>query len=146
MLSWRGASGGSAGVGRLLISVLLDDGRIARRASSETALDQQLMELGQTRYRNARRAEPHPGAGDRIQHPCRNNDDHARRDLDVNNITAGPSLVILAPNAAPIECVPAVTHFDFLPGMGRMTARLRSAARIGCSSAPTPAAKPSPTR
>jgi hypothetical protein len=36
MLSWRGAAG--AGVGRLLIVLLLNDGRIVRRASPETAL------------------------------------------------------------------------------------------------------------
>jgi hypothetical protein len=43
MLSWRGAADGSAGVGRRLIMFLLDDGRIAQGASSETALDQQVM-------------------------------------------------------------------------------------------------------
>jgi hypothetical protein len=45
MLSWRGAAGSSAGVGRLLILLLLDDDRIVPGASSETALDQQLMQL-----------------------------------------------------------------------------------------------------
>ena len=46
----------------------------------------------------------------------------------MNDITAGPPLGILAPNTAPIECVPAVTNFDFLPDMGRMTPRLRAGA------------------
>jgi hypothetical protein len=49
MLSWRGAADGSAGVGGLLISLLLEDGRIVQGASSETALDQQVMQLGQPR-------------------------------------------------------------------------------------------------
>ena len=89
------------------------------------------MQLDQRRYRHARRAERHPGAGGRIEHPCRHDDDHAGRHLDVNDITAGPPLGILAPNAAPIERVPAVMDFDFLPDMGRMTARLPSAARTG---------------
>jgi hypothetical protein len=40
MLSWRGAAGDSAGVGRFLIMVLLDDGRIAQGALSKTMLDQ----------------------------------------------------------------------------------------------------------
>jgi hypothetical protein len=143
MLSWRGAANGSAGVGRLLISLLLDDGRIVQAASSETALDQQMMQVNQRRDRHARRADRHPGAAGRIQHPCRHHDDHAGRDLDVNDVTASPPLGILAPNAAPIECVPAVTNFDFLPDMGRMSARLRSAERTGCSPAPT-AAAPAP--
>jgi hypothetical protein len=137
MLNWRGAANGSAGVGRLLISLLLDDGRFVQAASSETALDQQLMQVDQRRCRHARHPEPHPGAGGRIQHPCRHNDDHAGRDLDVNDITAGPPLGILAPNAVSVECVPAVTNFDFLPDMGRMTARLRSGGAIGPSPAPT---------
>ena len=146
MLSWCGAADGSAGVGGLLISLLLDDGRIVQAASSETALDQQPMQIAQRRYRHARHPEIHPGAGGGIQHPCRHDDDHAGRDLDVNEFTAGPPLGILAPNTAPIERVPAVTNFDFLPDMGRMTARLRSGAAIGCSPVPMPVARRSPTR
>jgi hypothetical protein len=48
MLSWRGAAGRGR-IGRLLISLLLDDPRIAQGASSETTLDQQLMQLSQRR-------------------------------------------------------------------------------------------------
>ena len=84
-----------------LISLLLDDGRIVQAASSETALDQQVMQVNQRRDRHARRADRHPGAGGSIQHPCRHHDDHAGRDLDVNDITASPPLGILAPNARP---------------------------------------------
>ena len=146
MLNWRGAANGSAGVDRRLISLLLDDGRFVQAASSETALDQQVMQLDQARYRHPRRPEPHPSAGGWIQHPCRHHDDHAGRHLDVNDITAGPPLGILAPHTAPIECVPAVTNFDFLPDMGRMTARLLSGAGIGCSPVPMPAGRLSPTR
>ena len=47
-------------------------------------------------------------------------------------------LDILAANAAPIECVPAVMHLDLLPDMGRMTGRLPLAAKITCSLAPMP--------
>ncbi|MER2509378.1 MAG: hypothetical protein ABTQ27_11545, partial [Amaricoccus sp.] len=82
------------------------------------------MQLDQAWDRHARRPEPHPGAGGRIQHPCRHDDDHARRNLDVYDITADPPLGVLAPKAAPIERVPPVINFDFLPDMGRMTPRL----------------------
>ena len=102
--------------------LLLDDGRIVPGASSETALDQQLMQLSQRRYGHARRAERHSGAGGRIEHPCRHHDDHAGRHLDMNDIAAGAPLDILASNAPPIERVPSVTDLNFLPDMGRMTA------------------------
>jgi hypothetical protein len=66
MLSWREAANGSAGVGGFLILLLLDDDRIVPGASSKTALDQQAMQLNQRRYRHARCAERHSGAGGRI--------------------------------------------------------------------------------
>jgi hypothetical protein len=122
MLSWRGAAAGGAGVGRRLILLLLDDGRIAQGVSSETALDQQVMQFNQRRYRHARRAERHSGAGGGIEHPCRHHDNHAGRHLDVNELAVGAPLDILMPNAPPIERVPSVTNFNFLPDMGRMTA------------------------
>ncbi len=124
MLSWRGAAGGSAGVGRLLILLPLDDCRIVPGASSESALDQQAMQLNQRGYRHARRPKPHSSAGDGIEHPCRHHDDYAGCYLDVNDLAAGAPLNILPSNAAPIECVPAIMDFDLLPDMGRMTGRL----------------------
>jgi hypothetical protein len=134
MLSWRGAAGRGR-IGRLLISLLLDAGRIAQGASSETTLDQQLMQLSQRRQGHARRAKGHPGAGGRIEHPRGHDDDHAGRRFDVNDLAAGAPLGVLAAQAPPIECVPAVTNFDFLPDMGRMTARLLSGENRGCSAA-----------
>jgi hypothetical protein len=58
----------------------------------------------------------------------------------VNDIAAGAPLDILAPEAAPIECVPAIMDLDLEPDMGRMTGRLLSGAARGCSPAPTRAA------
>jgi hypothetical protein len=85
ILSWRGAVDDSTGAGRFLILLLLDDVRIVPGASSETVLDQQLMQLSQRRYRYARRAKRHPSAGGRIQYPRRGHNDHARCRLEVNN-------------------------------------------------------------
>jgi hypothetical protein len=48
----------------------------------------------------------------------------------MNDIAAGAPLDILAPKAAPIECVPAIMDLRLPPDMGRMTGRLPSAARI----------------
>jgi hypothetical protein len=58
----------------------------------------------------------------------------------VNELAAGAPFKVLAPNAAPIECVPAIMDLDLLPDMGRMTGRLPLAARIICLPAPMPAA------
>jgi hypothetical protein len=121
MLSWRGtAVGGTRGSG-LLILVLLDDGRIARRASSESAPDQEMTQFDQRRYRHARRAEFHSGTNCGIEHPCRNDDNHPGRCLDVDDLTAGTPLRILAPKPSPIKGVPPVVNLNFLPDMGRMT-------------------------
>jgi hypothetical protein len=102
--------------------LLLDDGGIVREASPETALDQKPMQFSQCRYGNLRRAKRHSGAGGRIEHPCRHDDDHAGRRFDVNNLAAGAPFRILAANAPAIERMPAITNFNFLPDMGRMTA------------------------
>jgi hypothetical protein len=42
------------------------------------------MELAERRNRHARRTELLPCAGDRIEHPLRDHDDHTGRRLDVN--------------------------------------------------------------
>ena len=123
MLSWRGSADDSAGVGRFHILLLLDDGRIAQGALSKTALGQQLMELSQRRYADARRAECHSGADRRIEHPRCQPDDHAGRHFDVNSHVAAAPLSKLAPNTAPIKCMPAVVDLDLLPDMGRMAGR-----------------------
>ena len=102
----------------------LDDGRIVSGASSESAHDQQVMQLNQRRYRDARRVEPHSDAGDGFKHPCRDRDDYAGRYLDVDDLAAGAPLNILASNAEAHRGMPAITDLNFLPDMGRMTGRL----------------------
>jgi hypothetical protein len=121
MLSWRGAAVGGARGGGLLILLLLDEGRIAQRASTESAPDQEMMQFNQRRYRHARRAELHSGTDCRIEHPCRNDDNDAGRRLDVDDLAAGTPLRILAPKPSPIEGVPPVVNLNLLPDMGRMT-------------------------
>ncbi len=137
MLSCRGSTDGGVGDGWRLIMLLLDDGGIARGVSSETALDQQVMKVSQRRYAQARRAERHYGARRRIEYPRRHHHDHAGRHLDVDELTAGAPLRVLAANTPPMKRVPSVTNFDFLPDMGRMTAQWPSGAGTGPSPART---------
>jgi len=142
ILSWRGAADDSAGVGRFHILLLLDGGRIAQEALSQAVLGQQLMELSQRRYGDARRAECHSGADRRIEHPCRQPDDQAGRHCDVNNHIAAAPLSKLAPKTAPIKCMPAIIDLNLLPDMGRMAGRSSTAcanasALAGSASSPT---------
>jgi hypothetical protein len=117
--------------------LLLGVSTIVQGASPETTLDEKLMQLSQCRCGYARRAKRHSGAGGRIEHPRGHDDDHAGRRFDVNDLPASAPLRILAANAPPIKHMPAVIDFNFLPDMGRMTARLPSAARTTSLSAPT---------
>ena len=79
------------------------------------------MQLDESGHLNARRTQLHPRAGDRIQHPRRYCNDHAWRDLDVNNMTDGALLGVMLPYTMPVERVPAVMDLHFPADMGRMT-------------------------
>ena len=79
------------------------------------------MKLEQRRYCHTWRADRcHTGAGDRIQHPCGDCRDHAGYCLNVNNLPGGALFTVVSPDAAPIERVPPVMNFNFLPDLGRM--------------------------
>lgn len=143
MLSWSRAAGNGS-VGRLLILLLLGDGRIVQGASPETTFNQLLMQLCQRRYGHARHAKRHSGASAGIEHPGGHDDDHTRRRFEMNHLAASAPLRVLPANPPPVEGVPAVTNLNFLPDMGRMTARWLSAATTGPSPAPMPAASALP--
>lgn len=121
MLSWRGVVDGGAGLGGFAMMLLLGDVRTAPGASPGTTLDQQLVEVSQRRHRHARRAELHPSAGDRIEHPRRNDRDHTGRHLDVHEATGETILAEVPPDAPPVQRMPAVVNHNLLPDMGRMT-------------------------
>jgi hypothetical protein len=121
MLSWRGVVDGGAGLGGFAMMLLPGDVRTAPGASPGTTLDQQLVQVGERRHRHARRAEPHPGAGDRVEHPGRDDRDHAGRHLDVREPTGETILAVVPSDAPPVQRMPAVVNHDLLPDMGRMT-------------------------
>ena len=121
MLSWRGVVDGGAGLGGFAMVLLPGDVRTAPGASPGTTLDQQLVQVSERRHRHARRAEPHPGAGDRVEHPRRDDRGHAGRRLDVHEATGETILAVVPPDAPPVQRMPAVVNYDLLPDMGRMT-------------------------
>jgi len=106
--------------------------------------DKHLMQFSQGRDRHPRRPQLHAGTSGGIEHPRRHDQHIAGRHLDIDNLAAGAPLDILTSNPAPIQRMPAVMDLNLLPDMGRMTARLPSAARTGCSPAPMPAAADPP--
>jgi hypothetical protein len=81
------------------------------------------MQVDQRRRRHSGNAQLHAGADGGIQHPRRHDDDNASRYFDVDNLAASTPLRILPPKPTPIEGVPPVVNFYFLPDMGRMTPR-----------------------
>jgi hypothetical protein len=139
MLSWRGITAGArivgSGFGELLILLLHGDSKITKGASPETAFNEEMIQLDQRLDCDARRADLHAGAGGRIQHPGRQNNDYTGRRLNVNNPATGTLLTVLLSNTAPIQWMPAVMDLDLLPDMGRMNRRLPSVVATGSSPA-----------
>ena len=80
------------------------------------------MQFNQGRNRHPWRPQPHPGTSGGIEHPCCYDQNVAGSHLNMNNFTDRAPLDILSSNPAPIQRVPAVMDFYFLPDMGRMTA------------------------
>jgi hypothetical protein len=80
------------------------------------------MHVDQCRHCDAWCPDLHACADGGVQHPRRENNNHAVRYLDVNKPAAGTLFTVLWSESAPVQRVPAITDFDFLPDMGRMTA------------------------
>lgn len=79
------------------------------------------MQLDQSRHRNARRADLHTSAGHRVQHPRRYHCHHAGHRLNVDNSTCAALLAAAKLDTTPVQGMPTVMDFYFLPDMGRMT-------------------------
>jgi hypothetical protein len=79
------------------------------------------MQVNQCGEGDLRCANVHSHAGAGIQHPSRNDDDHAGRRFDMHNGTACPLLVELPTYAAAVQRVPAIVNHHLWPDMGRMT-------------------------
>ncbi|MEM5332313.1 hypothetical protein VSR34_38450, partial [Paraburkholderia sp. JHI2823] len=69
------------------------------------------------------------------QHPRRHDPHYAWAGLDVHHATAASLLDVSYLDATPIQGMPTVMDFNFLPDLGRMIANLLSAGPTGCSPA-----------
>jgi hypothetical protein len=120
MLSWRCDVGDGTGIDSFVMALLLDDARIARRFSPKTKHDQQLVQVSKRVCCHARRSDLHPDAGNRIQHPRRQDCDYTRQHLDMNKAAGLAPLAALPPDTLAVKRVPTVINFNFLSDMGRM--------------------------
>jgi hypothetical protein len=59
------------------ITILLDDLRVVLGFSSKAERYEQIVQIDQCGSCNPRRANLHSGAGNRVQHPCRDDRNHA---------------------------------------------------------------------
>jgi hypothetical protein len=80
-----------------------------------------MVQLDKRRDGDARYADLHARASDRIQHPSGDNDDHTRRCLEINDAARPALLAVVSPNPTSIQRMPAIMDLDLLPDMGRMT-------------------------
>lgn len=104
-----------------------------RAASPKSFLREQQVQLVQRFQRDARLTEFHGRADRGVEHPRGNDDDDPRTDFYVNDLAVGALLAVLPPDATPVEGMPAIEDFNFLPDMGRMTRRLPWAEKHGSS-------------
>jgi hypothetical protein len=91
-----------------------------------------------------RATETHPGASRGIEHPGRDQHGHARFALHQDDIAASTPLGIQPAHWTPEQRVPTIVDLNFLFDTGRITLRLLLEERLGCSPAPTVAAREPP--
>jgi hypothetical protein len=97
---------------------------------SQAPVNQQPIEVAQHRNCDARLAQRHGRTHDTIQHPCRHYLHYTRAGLHVHHATAASLLDVSYLDATPIQGMPTVMDFNFLPDMGRMIANLQSGGGI----------------
>jgi hypothetical protein len=90
------------------------------------------MQCAEGRQRDARRTDLQTGAIDGVKLPSRQDRHSAGRQLHVHDITGYAAFALNTTHAPPVQRMPPIMDYDFLPDISRMTARLRSIARTLC--------------
>jgi hypothetical protein len=102
------------------------------------------MKIHKRLNRNVRRTDLHSRTSRRVKHPCRHDNRSSRFSFDDDDVSSAALLAVIAPHRTSIECMPPIMNLNFLPDMGRIILRLRSAASRGCSPAPIAAVSAPP--
>lgn len=100
---------------------ILAGGENASAASTKPETRQQQSQLGKRLYRRPWFPQLHACTCRGAEHPRWHDDDDARGGFNVHDLSAGTLFAVLSPDALPIQRVPSVEDFDFLPDMRRMT-------------------------
>jgi hypothetical protein len=120
-MSWSAGLTTVTGCNAFLIASFPDDTSVIRDHSPESLILQQPIQVDQRQDRYLRLAELQPCAGSPIQHPRGDGDCHTGLTFNHDHVSASTLLAVIPTNTAPIERVPAIVNFYFLPDMGRMT-------------------------
>lgn len=116
MRSWVGGDG--LGLGSCTGLLLSDD--VVGAASTQTAPSQQIVEIAKRRHGCTRRADLHALTGRGVEHPFRDDREHARHDLDAREAAHPAPVDPLDPDAPAKQRVPAIVDDRILPDMGTM--------------------------
>ena len=93
-----------------LIALLLNESGIVRGVSSQTAFNQQTMQLTQSGHSDPRLTKLHAHAYHWIQHPCRNHCDCARAVVHVDDTPTATLFAVSKANLTPIKRMPAIVN------------------------------------
>jgi hypothetical protein len=93
-----------------LIALLLNESGIVRGVSSQTALNQQMMQFAQSSYCDPRLTEFHAHAYYGIQHPCRNYRDCPRAVVYMDNTPTAALFAISIANLPTVKRMPTILN------------------------------------
>jgi hypothetical protein len=105
------------------IDVLPRESILAWGVCGNSGRSDQLLQVRQRRETNLRRAGSHIGANDRIQHPARNRNDHARGAFHLEKLASCPLLYPPNIDASAKIGMPRIMNLPIFADMGRMNGR-----------------------
>ena len=105
---------------------LPDSSGTVRRVCSQRPVNQQSVQFAKHRNCDARLAQRHGRIHDAIQHPCCHDPHYPSAGLNVHRATSASFLDVSYLEVTPIQGMPTIMDFNFLPDTGRMSASLPS--------------------
>jgi hypothetical protein len=94
-----------------LIALLLNESGIVRGVSSQTALNQSIMQISQSGHGDSRLTKLHAHANYWIQHPCWDHRDQARAVVHMDNTPGTALFTISIANLPPVKRMPTIVDF-----------------------------------